>query len=451
MWRRALLVLLAAYGALAWAPPAWPASVVVVSVRGAIGVGTTMTIDRALEVAQSQRAALLVVRLDTPGGLVSATRDIVQRILGTSVPVAVYVAPGGARAASAGTYIAYAAHLAVMAPGTNLGAATPIQLGGPGTTPQRGPPEKDGKPSGNDALERKTVNDAVAFLRGIAQLRGRNADWAEKAVREAATLTASEAAEQKVVDFVAADLRELLDKAHGRSVRTASGEITLDTRNAPIVELETSWRTRLIAFITDPNVAFLLLLVGLYGLAFEVLTPGTIGPGVIGAIALLLGLAALSMLPVNAAGAALLLLGIGLMGAEALSPGFGVLGLGGVAAFIAGGIFLFDPEGADIDLQVAWPVLLSAAATSALLLTFVLGAAIRTRRRTAGTPREPMLRETGEVLRWQGLAGTVRVRGEVWSARAEAPLLPSTIVQVVARDGLTLDVRPISPPGDRRA
>lgn len=448
---RRVILLLAVCGAWALAVPAWAASVVVVDMRGAIGVGTTMTLDRALDVAQSQRSALLVVRLDTPGGLVSATRDIVQRMLASPVPIAVYVSPGGARAASAGTYITYAAHLAVMAPGTNLGAATPIQLGSPETAPQREAPEKDGNRSGNDALERKSVNDAVAFLRGIAQLRGRNAEWAEKAVRDAATLTASEAAERKVVDFVAADLRELLDQAHGRTVRTSSGAVTLDTRGAPVVELETSWRTRVIAFITDPNVAFLLLLVGLYGLAFEVLTPGSIGPGVIGAIALLLALAALSMLPVNAAGAALLLLGIGLMGAEALSPGFGVLGFGGVAAFIAGGIFLFDPDGADIDLRVAWPVLVSAAATSALLLSFVLGAAIRTRLRTAGTPREPMLHETGEVLRWQGLAGTVRVHGEVWSARADMPLLPSTIVEVVARDGLTLDVRPLPPPGDRRA
>lgn len=448
---RRIIVCLAACGACALAAPAWPASVVAVDVRGAIGVGTTMAIDRALEVAQAQRSALLVVRLDTPGGLVSATRDIVQRILASPVPVAVYVAPGGARAASAGTYITYSAHVAAMAPGTNLGAATPIQLGAPGGAREREPPEKDGRRSGNDALERKTVNDAVAFLRGIAQLRGRNAEWAEQAVREAATLTASEAVDRGVVDFVAADLRDLLAKAHGRTLRTAAGDVTLDTRDATIVELETSWRTRLIAFITEPNVAFLLLLVGIYGLAFEVLTPGTIGPGVVGAIALLLGLAALSMLPVNAAGAALLLLGIGLMGAEALSPGFGVLGLGGVAAFVAGGVFLFDPEGADIDLRVAWPVLVSAAATSALLFTFVLGAAIRTRRRTARTGSEQLLRETGVVLRWQGLAGTVRVHGEVWSARAEAPLLPSTRVEVVARDGLKLDVRPIAPPGDRHA
>jgi membrane-bound serine protease (ClpP class) len=448
MLPRSLLVALA-WVASALATPAWAASVVVVDIRGAIGVGTTMTLERALEVAQSQRSALLVVRLDTPGGLVSATRDIVQRILGAEVPVAVYVAPSGARAASAGTYIAYAAHLAAMAPGTTLGAATPIQMGMPGGAPPREEPKNGSQRPSGDALERKIVNDAVAFLRGLAQLRERNADWAEKAVRDAATLTASEAAGQNVVDFVATDLSELLDKAHGRKVRTAAGEVTLDTRNAPIVALETSWRTRVIAFITDPNVAFLLLLVGIYGLAFEFLTPGAIGPGVVGAIALLLALAALSMLPVSAAGAALLLLGIGLMGAEALSPGFGVLGLGGVAAFIAGGVFLFDPDGADIDLRVAWPVLVSAAVTSAVLLTFVFGAALRTRRAAARTGREQLLRETGEVLRWQGLAGTVRVHGEVWSARADAPLVPDSTVEVVARDGLTLVVRPLSPPGDR--
>lgn len=445
---RGLMLMCALCGAWALVAPAFAGSVVVVELRGAIGVGATMAVDRALQVAQSQRSALVVIQLDTPGGLVSATRDIVQRILASPVPVAIYVAPGGARAASAGTYLSYAAHLAVMAPGTSLGAATPIQLGAPPGPAPRDKPDKDAAPAAGGAAERKTLNDAIAFLRGLAQLRGRNAEWAEKAVRDAATLTASEAQQQRVIDFVAADLSELLDKAHGRTVTAAGKAVSLDTRNAPVVALETSWRTRAIAFITDPNVAFLLLLIGIYGLAFEFLTPGTIGPGVVGAIALLLALAALSMLPVNAAGAALLLLGIALMGAEALTPGFGVMGLGGVAAFIAGAVFLFDPEGADIDLRVAWPVIVSAAVTSALLVVFVLGAALRTRRHLARTGNEQMLHETGEVLRWSGLAGTVRVHGEVWSARAETPLVPSTPVEVVAREGLTLLVQPLPSPGD---
>jgi membrane-bound serine protease (ClpP class) len=448
---RRLALLTVVWSAWALCAPAVAASAVVVDVRGAVGVGTVMAVDRALEVARSQRSALLVIRLDTPGGLVSATRDLVQRILASPIPVAIYVAPGGARAASAGTYLAYAAHLAVMAPGTNLGAATPIRLGSPGGPKPRDEPEQDAAPAGDDALERKTVNDAVAYLRGLAQLRGRNAQWAEKAVREAATLTASEAASQRVIDFVAADVPELLAKAHGRTVRVGTGMVTLDTRDAPVVEVETGWRARLIAFITNPDVAFFLLLVGLYGLAFEFLTPGTVGPGVIGAIALLLALAALSMLPVNAVGVALLLLGIGLMAAEALTPGFGVLGLGGIAAFVAGGLFLFDSDAADIDFRVAWPVVLSAAATSAALFAFVLGAAIRARKQRPATDREAMVHETGDVIRWNGLGGTVRVHGEVWSARADAPLSASDAIEVVARDGLTLIVRRRHVEGDRHA
>ncbi len=446
---RPLLLLLAVW--LALPASAGAASVVIAELRGPIGVGTAMTVERALRVGEAQRAALVVLQLDTPGGLVSATREIVQQILASRVPVAVYVAPSGARAASAGTYIAYAAHVAAMAPGTTLGAATPIRLGAPPQSPGRDPSEKSPAGSGNDALERKTLNDAIAFIRGLAQLRGRNAEWAERAVRDAATLTATEAAAQQVVDFVAADIASLLATAHGRAVEAAGQKLTLDTRNAPLVTLETGWRARLIGFITDPNVAFVLLLVGLYGLAFEFLTPGTIGPGVVGAIALLLALAALAMLPLNAAGVALLVLGIGLMAAEALSPGFGVLGLGGVAAFVAGGLFLFDADGADMAFRVAWPVVLSAAATSAALFTFVLGVAWRSRKRAAATGSEQLLRETGEVLRWNGLAGTVRVHGEVWSARSDAPLAPPARVEVVAREGLTLVVRPHPPNGARHA
>lgn len=445
---RLLALLLAPW--LALPAPAGAASVVVAELRGPIGVGTAMTVERALRAGEAQRAALVVLQLDTPGGLVSATRDIVQQILASRVPVAVHVAPSGARAASAGTYIAYAAHVAAMAPGTTLGAATPIRLGAPPAPPPRDS-EKSPGDTGNAALERKTLNDAIAFIRGLAQLRGRNAQWAEAAVRDAATLTASEAAAQRVVDFVAADVAGLLASAHGRTVEVAGQKVALDTRNAPLVMLETGWRARLIAFITDPNVAFVLLLVGLYGLAFEFLTPGAIGPGVVGAIALLLALAALAMLPLNAAGVALLLLGLGLMAAEALTPGFGVLGLGGVAAFVAGGVFLFDADGADVALRVAWPVVLSAAASSAALFTFVLGAAWRARRREPVTGNGQLMRETGEALRWNGLAGTVRVHGEVWSARSETPLAAGAHVEVVGREGLTLVVRPLSPTGARHA
>ena len=308
-----------------------------------------------------------MLRLDTPGGLVSATRDMIGAILASPVPVVVFVAPSGARAASAGTYIVYASHIAAMAPGTNLGAATPVQIGAPpGPTPQ---PRRDGdKPesgSGAGAMERKILNDAVAYMRSLAQLRGRNAEWAEKAVREAATLTAEEALTREGHRPGRRQLADLLERLDGRKVRTADGEHVLATRHARVLEVEPDWKSRLLAVITDPNVAFILLMIGVYGIIFEFWNPGLVGPGVVGGICLLVGLIALSVLPVNLAGLGLLVLGIGLMAAEAFTPGFGVLGIGGVVSFVLGAVFLFDPAGADIDFAVAWPVIVGAAVTSA--------------------------------------------------------------------------------------
>ncbi len=416
--------------------------VVVVDVKGAIGVGTGHLIEEALSRARSERAGLVVLRLDTPGGLVSATRDVIGAILASPVPVVVFVAPGGARAASAGTYIAYAAHVAAMAPGTHLGAATPVQMGAPpGPTPQ---PRRDGdKPesgSGAGAMERKIVNDAVAYLRSLAQLRGRNAEWAEKAVREGATLTAEEAARDKVVDLLAGNLGDLLDRLDGRTVRTADGEHVLATRHARVLEVEPGWKSRLLAIVTDPNIAFILLMIGVYGIIFEFWHPGLAGPGIVGAICLLVGLMALSVLPINLAGLGLLALGIGMMVAEAFTPGIGVLGLGGVVSFILGGLFLFDPAGADIDFAVAWPVVVGAAVTNALLFVGLLGMILRVRRRKVVTGAEQMIGLEGSVVDWENGRGRIRVHGEVWSARAAAPLAPGTPVRVERRDGLTLHV-----------
>jgi membrane-bound serine protease (ClpP class) len=423
-----------------------PPPVIVVDVKGAIGVGTGHLVEEVLSRARSERAGLVVLRLDTPGGLVSATRDIIAAILASPVPVVVFVAPSGARAASAGTYIAYAAHIAAMAPGTHLGAATPVQMGappGPGPAPQ---PRRDGGApeggSGGGAMERKIVNDAVAYLRSLAQLRGRNADWAEKAVREGATLTADEAVRDKVVDLLAGNVGDLLDRLDGRAVRTVDGEHVLATRHAPVREVEPGWKSRLLAIVTDPNIAFLLLMIGVYGIIFEFWHPGLAGPGIVGAICLLVGLMALSVLPINLAGLALLALGIGMMAAEAFTPGIGVLGLGGVVSFILGGLFLFDPAGADIDYAVAWPVVVGAAVTNALLFVGLLGMIMRVRRRKVVTGAEQMIGLEGTVLDWENGRGRIRIHGEVWSARAPAPLAPGTPVRVERRDGLTLHVEP---------
>jgi membrane-bound serine protease (ClpP class) len=418
-----------------------PAPVVVLDVRGAIGVGTGHMLEESFARARAERAGLIVLRVDTPGGLVSATRDIIQAILASPIPVVVFVAPAGARAASAGTYIAYAAHIAAMAPGTHLGAATPVQMGAPGVPPPQR--RDDGKPAERDrgdAMERKVLNDAVAYLRSLAQLRGRNGEWAEKAVREAATLTAEEAVKEKVVDLLAGSVDDLLDRIDGRTVRTADGERTLATRHARVIVVEPSWRTRLLSFITDPNIAFIVLMIGVYGIIFEFLHPGLAGPGIVGAICLLVGLMALSVLPISFAGLGLLALGIGMMAAEAFTPGIGVLGLGGVVSFILGGLFLFDPAGADIDFAVAWPVVVGAALTNAVLFVGLLGMILRVRRRKVVTGAEQMIGLEGRVVDWENGRGHIRVHGEVWSARAATPLAAGTPVRVERRDGLTLHV-----------
>jgi len=427
------------------APPRRAATppVIVVDVKGTIGVGTGHLIEEVLARARTERAGLVVLRLDTPGGLVSATREVISAILASPVPVVVFVAPTGARAASAGTYIAYAAHVAAMAPGTHLGAATPVQMGAP---PGPGPaPRRDGEKPESDqpgAMERKVLNDAVAYLRSLAQLRGRNAEWAEKAVREGATLTADEAEREKVVDLLAGNVGDLLDRLEGRTVRTADGEHVLATRHARVLEVEPSWKSRLLSIVTDPNIAFILLMIGIYGIIFEFWHPGLAGPGIVGAICLLVGLMALSVLPINLAGLSLLVLGIGMMAAEAFTPGIGVLGLGGVISFILGGLFLFDPTGADIDFAVAWPVVVGAALTNALLFVGLLGMILRVRRRKVVTGAEQMIGLEGSVVDWENGRGRIRVHGEIWSARSTAPLAPGTPVQIERRDGLTLHVKP---------
>jgi membrane-bound serine protease (ClpP class) len=427
------------------APPmrAAPPPVLVVDIKGAIGVGTGHLLEEVLARARNERAGLVVLRLDTPGGLVSATRDVIGAILASPVPVVVFVGPSGARAASAGTYIAYASHVAAMAPGTHLGAATPVQMGAPpAPAPQ---PHREGDKPGTDqagAMERKVLNDAVAYLRSLAQLRGRNGDWAEKAVRDGATLTAEEAAREKVVDLLAGNVGDLLDRLDGRTVRTTDGERVLATRHARVIEIEPGWKSRVLAVVTDPNIAFILLMIGVYGIIFEFWHPGLAGPGIVGAICLLVGLMALSVLPLNLAGLGLLALGIGMMAAEAFTPGIGVLGLGGVVAFILGGLFLFDPAGADVDFAVAWPVVIGAAITNALLFVGLLGMILRVRRRKVVTGAEQMIGLEGRVIDWENGHGRIRVHGEVWSARAPAPLAPGAPVRVDRRDGLTLHVEP---------
>ena len=420
--------------------------VAVSDVSGAIGVATTRQLTLAMDRAQAEHAEALIIRLDTPGGLVSSTRELIKQIVASSIPIVVYVAPSGARAASAGTFLVYASHVAAMAPGTNLGAATPIEIGGvPGVPqPRRDEPKKDDKSTSGtqsqSAAERKAINDVVALLRSLAQLRGRSPEFAEKAVRDAATLTADEAHKQAVIEIVAGNMDDLLAQLDGRKVMIGGAEKTLATKSAQIVTIEPDLRTQLLSVISNPNVAFLLLMIGFYGIILEFWNPGSFVPGVVGGISLILALIGLSALPVNYGSLGLLVLGIALMIGEAFTPGIGVLGIGGLAAFIAGAYFLIEGAGADIDIAVSLPLIIGMAATTALLIFGVVAAAMEARRRVPVTGAEQIIGSIGQVIAWQDATGQIRVLGEVWNARAARPMQTGDTVRVVGREGLTLIV-----------
>ncbi len=425
-----------------------PGVAIVITIGDAIGPATSDFFLRALETARERNAAIVVLQLDTPGGLDASMRDMIRATLASTVPVATFVAPSGARAASAGTYLLYASHIAAMAPATNVGAATPVQIGGPPNDepPARKPPAKPGdQPQATDepanAHERKAVNDAVAYIRSLAELRNRNADWAESAVRTAASLSATDALDRDVIDLIAADLPELLQKANGRRVKLPTGERVLETNGLDVQRLEPDWRTRLLAVLTNPNVAYLLLLAGVYGLLLEGYNPGAILPGVVGAISLLLGLYALQILPVNYAGLGLMALGIALIVAEGFAPSFGVLGLGGIAAFVVGSIFLLDTDVPGFEVARALIGGLALTAALAFLLTGTL--LLRSRRTRVITGAEQLLQETAVAIESFEDVGFVRIRGELWRAIARAPVREGQRLRVTRVDGLTVEVAPL--------
>jgi membrane-bound serine protease (ClpP class) len=471
-WRAALvllatLALRAAPAVAAAAPPAADSgagTAAVLEINGPIGPATSRYVVHGIKSAHENGSRLVVLELDTPGGLDSAMRDIIRAILASPVPVVSYVSPPGARAASAGTYILYASHVAAMAPATNLGAATPVSIGGepgpgspPAPTPGTNPPQdrNDNAPAASppapgggatppnppgSAMERKVVNDAVAYIRGLAEERGRNAEWAEQAVRGAASLSSAAALQQKVIDVIARDLPELLTRIDGREVRVGNRTVKLATAGLTVVRMKPDWRTQLLAVITNPTVAYGLMLIGIWGLLLEGYNPGAVLPGVAGSVCLLIALFAFQILSVNYAGLALVVLGTAMIISEFFFPTYGSLGVGGLIAFVVGSLILFDTDVPG--MNVGRPLIGAFATMGGLMIAGIVYLASRSMRRPVATGTQGMIGESAEVVADFSGKGRVRYGGELWNARSDAALHAGDLARIVRVEGLTLWVEP---------
>lgn len=427
------LPLLASTGQAVW----------LLDIRGAIGVATADYVESGIDQAHAENGQLIIVRMDTPGGLDLSMRQIIQRILSSDIPIVGYVTPQGARAASAGTYILYACHIAAMAPATTLGAATPVQMGA--DSPALSPEDQDNKaPPPATAMQRKIINDATAYLEGLAELRGRNSEWAKKAVQQGTSLPAEQALAQQVINILAPDLNNLLSQLDGTQVQVHQQPVTLNLANAELIAYQANWRHEFLSILTNPNVAYILMLVGVYGLFFEFSNPGLAVPGIAGAICILLALYAFQVLPVNYAGVAIILLGLSLMAAEAMVPSFGVFGIGGIVALVIGSIVLFDSPYPEFHL--ALPVIAAVTVCSAGFTFLIIGMLVKNRNNPLVSGAETLPGQLAQVESFQRQQPMVHLQGELWQVSADHPLKIGDWVKVEAVNGLVLSVNKTKEP-----
>jgi membrane-bound serine protease (ClpP class) len=428
--KRLLLLLLITFSPLL----ASTSTVIKLEMKGTVGPASSDYLKQGMEAALQHNAQMILIELDTPGGLSSSMREMIQVITNSTLPVIIYVSPKGARAASAGTYLLYASHVAAMAPGTNLGAATPVSL-------MPTPMIADSNATSPTALEKKAINDAMAYIKSLAELNERNITWAVEAVKEAKSISAKDALSYGVIDLMANNTNELLSKLEGRRVTVSDKNITLSTKDAVILTFEADWKTQFLATITDPNIAYILLIIAIYGIFFELMNPGAIFPGVIGVIPGVISLYALNMLPFNYAGLLLILLGIAFMVAEVLITGFGILGIGGVAAFAFGSLLLFDAD--TLGSGVSIPLIIAFSLVSLVFFIFVIRFLIKSRSVKIVSGVDEMVGSIAEVLESSEKGYRVRCHGEVWYAESKSDLEIGQKVRVESLSGLVLHVKPI--------
>lgn len=402
--RRILLYL---FLLMAVARPLYAQKIISIKLDATINPATADFIHRAIETAKAERATCLLINLNTPGGLLKSTRVIVSDILESPVPVVVYVSPGGAHAGSAGVFITMAAHIAAMAPGTNIGAAHPVSSQGQMDT----------------IMSAKATNDATAFIKSIAAKRGRNAEWGAQAVRNSVSLTESEALENNVINLIAASESELLTNIHGKQVTVSTGTVVLNTKNATIKSIDMGWGEKMLNILSDPNVAYILFLLGLYGLIFELYSPGAIFPGIIGGICIILALYTMHTLPVNYAGLALIVFGVILFLLEIKIVSHGLLGIGGVISLLLGSMMLIRTDGTWAVANLSWTVIITAVAVSSLFFLFVIGMGLKAQKAKPSIGQEAMIGEIGQSLSELNPGGTVRMHGEIWKAISRSGLI----------------------------